>query len=419
MSRSFKPLKRPALLLLAAASCLPLLVACERQSIPSAAVSETPKAEAAKAAPAPVYVCPMHPHITAHAPGTCPICGMDLVLKTPQASEPEASSESHSTPVSVSAQVMQTLGVRTVHALRRDIRPTIETTARVIADAGGEVRVQSRVEGFIERMAVRSTGAPVVAGAIIAEVYAPMLVQAQEEMLLGGEAAAGARERLRRFGIAERDIEAVRVAGVSSRRLPLRAPVGGIVTAIEVREGSRVGMDDVLVAIAVRSGLRVEAQVFPAQHARLGDTVEARFSLPGVAEKVWVGREAQWLSVIDPVTLTQGLRFRIDSDEGLAIGMLLDAELRGALREDVLMVPASAVIRTGAGDRVLREREPGVFEPVAVRVGQRHGDELEILEGLEAHDSVVASGTFLIDSEADLQAALARLQVGTGAHRHD
>ena len=148
MSRSFKPLKRPALLLLAAASCLPLLVACERQSIPSAAVSETPKAEAAKAAPAPVYVCPMHPHITAHAPGTCPICGMDLVLKTPQASEPEASSESHSTPVSVSAQVMQTLGVRTVHALRRDIRPTIETTAlkivaseqaNAVADAGIQV----------------------------------------------------------------------------------------------------------------------------------------------------------------------------------------------------------------------------------------------------------------------------------------
>jgi Cu(I)/Ag(I) efflux system membrane fusion protein len=125
--------------------------------------------------------------------------------------------------------------------------------------------------------------------------------------------------------------------------------------------------------------------------------------------------------VVDPLTQTLGLRFRIDGDSALAPGTVLDAELHGEARAQVLLVPMAAVIRTDAGARVLREDGTGRYLPVAVRTGQRFGDDIEIVDGLEAQQRIVVSGQFLIDSEAQLQHALSRLQVGSAdaGHRHD
>lgn len=419
MSILNRPRLRPTLLRITVLASLSLLGACGRDSATATAPTVAASSPiVATPAAAPIYVCPMHPHITAHEPGTCPICGMDLVRKAAPAAE---TAEPDAATVTVSAAVRQTLGVRTAPALRRDVQPRVRVPARVIAEAGGELRLQSRVEGFVEKLHVASIGARVRAGAVIADLYAPALVEAQEEMLLGGEAAAPAAERLRRFGIAERDIAAVRAAGVSARTLPLRTPVGGVVTAIEVREGSRIELADVLAVIAARGGLRIEAQLFPAQRSLLGRDIDAHFSQPGVPDAHWRGRDPQWLDVVDPLTQTLGLRFRIDGDTALAPGTVLDAELHGEARAQVLLVPMAAVIRTDAGARVLREDGAGRYLPVAVRTGQRYGDDIEIVAGLEAQQRIVVSGQFLIDSEAQLQDALSRLQVGSAdaGHGHD
>ena len=419
MSILITPRLRPVLLSVATAASLSMLAACARDPAPTAPAASTSAAVVAKTEAARIYVCPMHPHITSNAPGRCPICGMDLVLKTPMAVAPEVRETEPADTVVLTAAVRQTLGIRTAPVLRRDVRPVVSVPARVVADAGGELRLQSRVDGFVERLHVRAAGTRVRAGASVAEIYAPELVQAQEELLLGGDAVGAASERLRRFGIADRDIAAVRAAGVSSRTLPLRAPVDGIVTAVEVREGSRVGMDDVLVSIASRSGVRVEAQLFPAQRPLLGTGIDAHFTQPGVPGAHWRGRDPQWLSVLDPTTQTLGLRFRIDDGAALPIGTVLDAELQGAPRDQVLLVPASALIRTSAGERVLREAGEGAYTPVTVQTGQRFGDDIEIHDGLVEGDRVVVSGTFLVDSEAQLQSALSRLQVDVSEHAHD
>ena len=364
----------------------------------------------------------MHPHITAHDPGTCPICGMDLVLRQPTPTTQAASSPEAATTVSVSSVVRQTLGIRTAHVTRRDILMSLKVPARVVAEAGGELRVQSRVDGFIEKLYLTTSGTPVRAGFAIADIFAPELVQAQEEMLLGGDASASAAERLRRFGIAERDIDAIREAGASSRTLPLRAPASGIITSIGVREGGRIGIADLLASIATRSGMRVEAQLFPSQRALLGARIDAQFTQPGMPDAHWQGSDPQWLNVLDPSTQTLGLRFRVDGGiDTLALGTVLDAEVRGALREQVLIVPMAAVIRSEAGARVLREGEAGHFVPVDVRIGQRDGEDIEIVDGLNEHDRIVVSGQFLIDSEAQLRAVLPTLDVrsNTAEHRHD
>lgn len=421
MSTLIRPHLRHSALFAAAVLSLPLLVSCTRE-VPVAAVSPAAPQGESILATAPIYVCPMHPHITSHEPGTCPICGMTLVLKTPVASA-QAAETAPSSGVSVAAAVRQSLGIRTAHVLRRDVQTVLKVPARVVADAGGEWRVQSRVDGFIEKLHVRTVGRPVQAAAVIADIYAPELVQAQEELLLGGDAQTSAAERLRRFGIAERDIEAVRKSGASSRTLPLRAPVAGTVTAIDMREGSRIGMADVLVEISSRGGVRVEAQLFPAQRPLLGDSIEAHFTQPGVTDAHWIGRDPQWLNVVDAMTQTQSLRFRVDAAGDLALGSVLDAELRGAPRAAVLVVPVDAVIRTSAGARVLREGDDGVFTPVPVQLGLRYGQEFEITDGLAEHDRIVVAGQFLLDSEAQLRSALPQLQVGAArdnaGHRHD
>ena len=418
MSRCPLPRSRPVALAFAALISLLWLGACARD-VPVAAAAAAPAALALPGVEvAPLYVCPMHPHITSHEPGKCPICGMDLVLKKPAKPVATAAAAVADTAVVVDAAVLQSLGVRTAAVSRRDLRTVLRVPALVVADAGGEVRLQARVSGFVERLLVRNTGAAITAGSIVAEVYAPELVQAQEELLLGGDAAAPAAERLRRFGIAERDIDAVRAGGTSQRRLPLRAPASGTVTSIGVREGSSFDVADVLVEIAGRGGVRVEAQLFPAQRPLLGAPAEADFTQPGVPDARWAGRDPQWLDVVDPVTRTLGLRWRVDAGGELALGTVLDAELRGPLRSGVLVVPTAAVIRTTDQTRVLREDARGVFVPVPVHLGARYGDEVEILHGLAAGERIVVSGQFLIDSEAQLRGPQ-QMQVRSADHRHD
>lgn len=433
-----------------------LTAACQ-PSVPTADDARPAKAttDAAPATSEARYICPMHPHIQQHGPGTCPICAMTLVRKeipvvavTPDgASGPSAKPDRKvlywydpmrpevkfdapgqspfmdmalvpkygeggteaQAGIRIDATVVQNLGIRTALPVRRDVRASVRVPARVVADARGQARLQARVEGWIEKLHVRVVGQQVLAGSVVAEIYSPELMQAQEELLLGPDAAIGAAERLRRLGIADADIQAIRQAGKALRRLPLRAPVSGVVTELNVREGSRVSPDSVLIDLAPRSAVWVEALLFPGQKLRLGNELRARFSLPDFPERSWQASGGVAVPVADAVTQTIAVRFALDNQGELPLGVVLDAEITGATKSGVLMVPASAVIRTAQGARVLVEREPGRFVPTTVVLGLRDGDQLEVREGLSASHRIVVSGQFLLDAEASLQAGFSQM----------
>ncbi len=240
-------------------------------------------------------------------------------------------------------------------------------------------------------------------------------MQAQEELLLGGDTAAGAAERLRRLGIADIDIQAVRRSGKARRRLPVRAPASGVVTELGVRQGSRGSPDTLIADVSARSAVWVEAQVFPAQKLLLGDEVEATFTLPGVPDRRWRANHGRPVPVVDATTQTLPIRFAVENRDALPLGTLLDAELRGTPREAVLLAPASAIIRKANGAWVLVERSPNRVAPVAVQLGPRYDDGIEVREGLAVEDRIVISGQFLLDAEADLQAGLAGLAAAADA----
>lgn len=396
---SIAALGRKVLLSLAAAAMLLTVAACRREAPPPPAV--TAKAEAPAEPRVLYYYDPMRPEVHFDKPGQSPFMDMALVPKFAEANE--------SAGIAVSPSIVQSLGIRIGKPLLRTVRPSVRVPARVVSDARGQARLQSRVNGWIERLAVRAVGQSVSAGAVIAEIYSPELVQAQEELLLGADMAAAASERLRRFGIADSDVQAIRRAGKSSRRLPLRAPVAGIVTELGVREGSSVSPDSLIADFSSRDAAWIEAQLFPAQRMLLGEPLSARFTVPGAPGREWRGENGTFVPVLDPVTQTQSLRFAIADARALPLGTLLDAVVEGQSRDDVLLVPASAVIRTAQGDRMLLQRANKRFAPTAVQLGQRYGDDVEIVGGLVATDRFVSSGLFLLDAEASLQSGLEQM----------
>ena len=287
------------------------------------------------------YYDPMRPEVHFDKPGKSPFMDMELV---PKYAEPEvAAANGHAGGVAVNAAIVQSLGIRTASPTRGDVRPSVRVPARVVADARGQARLQSRVSGWVERLMVRSVGQSVSAGSVVAEIYSPELVQAQEELLLGAETAGPATERLRRFGIADSDIQAIRRAGKASRRLPLRAPVGGVVTELGVREGSSISPETLIIDLSARSAVWIEAQLFPAQLASLGNVFNARFTLPGLPGPEWRSDSGTPVDIADPVTQTVAVRFPVNATSGLVLGSVLDAEIDGASRSGVLLVPVSAV----------------------------------------------------------------------------
>lgn len=397
---SIAALGRKAVLSFAVLAMLTTLVSCKRDA-------PTPPATVAKEPAEPrvlYYYDPMRPEVHFDKPGRSPFMDMALVPKLADANE--------SIGIAISPSIVQSLGIRIGKPTLRTVRPSVRVPARVVSDARGQARLQSRVNGWIERLAVRAVGQSVSAGTVIAEIYSPELVQAQEELLLGSDMAAAASERLRRFGIADSDIQAIRRAGKSSRRLPLRAPVAGIVTELGVREGSSVSPDSLIADFSSRNAAWIEAQLFPAQRMMLGGPLSARFSVPGAPGREWLGENGTWLPLVDPVTQTQSLRFAISDARVLPLGSLLDAVVEGQPRDGVLLVPASAVIRTAQGDRMLLQRANKRFVHSKVELGQRYGDEVEVVSGLVATDRFVSSGQFLLDAEASLQSGLE--QMGDG-----
>lgn len=453
-------------------SVLFLLTACDRNksiqdkndaSMTADAAATTDVANSKATVTNALYVCPMHPHIKEHGPGKCPICGMDLVKKEVAAPPAEPSSDmqkkdgemkpndastqkilyyydpmrpeehfdkpgpspfmdmqlvpkyaaaesGNNNGIAVSAAIVQSLGIRTANPVQRDVQQTIRVPARVVADARGQARVQARVNGWVERLYVRAVGQQISAGTVIADIYSPELVQAQEEMLLGAETAGPAAERLRRFGIADVDIQRVRRSGKASRRLPLRTTVGGVVTELGVREGSSVTPDTVIVDLSARSAVWIEAQLFPAQKISLGNTMRARFTLPGLPGREWTSEIGTVVPVVDSVTQTMSVRFSINNSEDLPLGTVLDGVIEGSSRTGVLLVPASSVIRTAQGDRVMVQHANNQFKAMPVNIGQRYGNEIEIIEGIATTDRVVTSGQFLLDAEANLQSGFSRME---------
>jgi membrane fusion protein, copper/silver efflux system len=327
--------------------------------------------------------------------------------------------------VSLNAVDQRRIGVTfapvTLGALGREVR----TVGQVAVDETRVRTITTKVDGWVERLHVDFTGQLVERGAPLLSLYSPMLVTAQEELLvarrLGAEVAEGsaetregaadlaaaARRRLAWWDVPAEEIARIERTGQVQRTITLRAPAGGFVLEKNVTAGQRVMAGEPLYRVADLSSVWVEAEVYEQdlRAVAVGRRVRAEFdALPG---EVRAGRVAYVYPTLSAETRTARVRVALPNP-GLRLkpGMYATLLLEGASVGATLSVPRGAVLATGERQLVFVRGAGGQLEPREVQTGNASDERIEILGGLALGDTVVASATFLIDAESNLGTAM-------------
>ena len=352
---------------------------------------------------------PMAPDRRFDAPGKSPFMDMQLVPVY-------ADSGADDGTVTVSPRVQQNLGIRTADVVREQVAARVRAAGNVGFNERLEVLVQARAAGYIERLHVRARFDRVTSKQALADIYVPTWVAAQQEYLSvlrwrGTELESlveAAATRMRQAGMTQAQIERVERNGKVEPRVTLSAPIDGIVTELAAREGMTVDTGSPLFTLNGIDTVWVDAAVPERESSllRAGTMVTARTSaLPG---RTWTGGVQTILPAVDVATRTVAARVELaNADGALLPGMFVDLELEGVPLE-ALTVPSEALIRTGQRTVAILAEPNGVFRPIDVVTGNEFGERTEIRSGLEAGQRVVASGQFLIDSEASLRSAIER-----------
>jgi Cu(I)/Ag(I) efflux system membrane fusion protein len=405
----------------------------------------------------PKYRCPMHPDIVRDEPGECPICGMTLVKVEPSSAAAPAPAAAARTPlyyrnpmdpnrrspvpakdemgmdyvpvyaeevggeVRISPAVMNNLGVRTEPVARGPLPRRSEVVGYVQFDERTVQQVRPRAEGWVEGLSVRAMGETVKAGQLLFTLYSPMLESVQQEYLdalkIGNRDLIDAsRDRLRAVGLDAGTAARLAKSGRAAGRIPFHAPISGVVTELEAREGAMLTPAMSAMTITELGSLWVVAEVPESQSAwlRQGTHAEVRFpSQPGAPIH---GRVEYVYPELNMETRTVRARIVLDAPpQDVRPNMLATVSLMADDGAAVLHIPRSAVIRNGTRDRVVVALGDGRFTSRNVVAGAESGDRIEIREGLQQGDRVVVAAQFLLDSEANLGAGLDRLDDGSTA----
>jgi len=328
--------------------------------------------------------------------------------------------KSEAKPVTLGAGEQGRIGITFGPVVRAPLDRSVRTVAQVTYDETRVKTVAPLIDGWVGELFVNFTGQPVRTGQPLFTIYSPMVVSAQQELLLAHrlvrdlsrstpEAAGNARDllessrrRLQYWGVPEDEIRQVEEGGQIHRTVTLRSPYRGVVVEKSVLGGQRIMAGDVAYKIADLSRVWLEGEVFEQDlHAvRLGLPVVAEFTaLPGLVRK---GRVAYVYPTINPETRTARIRVELPNpDAALKPGMYATIRF-SATTGTVLSVPRSAVLATGERNFVFVRSAEGQFVPHPVTLGAATDTRVEIHQGLKEGDTIVTSGTFLVDAESNL-----------------
>jgi Cu(I)/Ag(I) efflux system membrane fusion protein len=355
-------------------------------------------------------------------PDTSPVpkkdsMGMDYI--------PLYKSEAEAGVVTVAPGRLQLLGVRSAPVEKRPaVSRTVRATGTLSFDERRLAVVTTKVEGWIEQLDVAATGEAVRKGQVLAWLYSPLLVTAEEEYLLaarmpmthgGGSVGAAALQRLRSLDVPEDEIARLHRSGKATRRIAIRAPGDGIVTDKPVIEGMRVMPGEPLYKLADLSSIWLIADVQEGDLRLIRRGANAHASMVAFPGRTFDGTVDFIYPTLASDTRTARVRIVMPNPElALRAAMYASVEIAApASDRAVLTVPDSAVIDSGARQVVLIEKGEGRFAPRVVRVGARGGGFVEILEGVADGERVVVGANFLIDAESNLKAALEGFAAGS------
>ena len=378
-------------------------------------------ADDVEAADAEVWTCSMHPSVREEQPGSCPICGMDLI----PASQTEDTGDFALVMTETATELAQ---VQTSRVEQRVPTRELRLPGRLQVDERRITSVTAHVDGRIRDLNVDFTGAPIRAGQTMGTLYSPDLISAQRELLEAlryedrrPEMVESARQKLRLWELSEEEIQRIEEAGEVQTEVNITAPVSGIVMERNVSREQYVQQGSVLYEVADLDALWVVFEAYEEDLQWLDTGQSVNFHPRGQGADT---HEAT-ISYIDPTvnrdTRTVRVRAEITNTDGaLKPDMLVRGTIQADASDEQLVVPSSAVLWTGPRSLVYvydSKADAPRFEAREVTLGPRMGSDYVITDGLEAGEHVVTHGAFRIDSEFQLadRRSMMNVEPGTGA----
>ncbi len=341
------------------------------------------------------------------------------------AAAPPASSEAPLVPVQISAQRLQSIGVKTGVVEWKFVRDEIRTTGTVAVDETKLAYVQVRYSGFIEKVFVDATYQYIRKGQPLFTVYSPDVVATEREYLVAKQnqqtlaqssvpgvassatSLVGATsERLKQWGVPQQEIERLESTGQVQQELKFDSPVSGYIIERNALPSVAVQPEMRLFTVADLSSVWVQAQVFQNDLGRIKIGDAAALTVSTFPGRTFHGRVDFIYPQLDADTRTAKVRVvSSNSDLQLKPGMFVNVALNVPMGRQ-LVIPASGVLQSGNRQIAFVERGDGYLEPREVELGPRVGDDFIVVKGLKAGEHIVTSANFLLDSESQLQAAL-------------
>jgi len=431
-----------------------------------------------------LWTCGMHPQVLQEEPGQCPICHMDLTplemgggsLGETQGSDSDSSdrqilfyrnpmdpgvtspvptqdsmgmaylpvyadsgagASGEGVEIQISSGMVQKMNVRTAVARRREIRHRVRTVGYLEYDPERMVTVTTKYPGWVEKVYVNQIGESVKKGQPLFEVFAPELLQTEQELLsalaftrdMAGAPEAtrqraealldAARTRLSYWDVSPRQVAELEASGKVFRTLTVTAAAAGVVMKrIPGLAGMAVKPGMELFHLVDLSSLWLAVEAFENQVAWIQEGTRAEISLSYFPGEAFTGRVSHLGPEFSEETRTLPVRIVVPNRDGrLRPGMYATVIFQPIALRDPVTVPLEAVLRTGEGAVVVVAAGEGRFAPRDVTVGEEGSDYVAVLDGIEEGDEVVTSAQFLLDSESSLREAIQKMIAQKGAGR--
>ncbi|WP_075107997.1 efflux RND transporter periplasmic adaptor subunit [Neptuniibacter marinus] len=361
------------------------------------------------------WVAPMDPNYRRNEPGKSPM-GMELVPVYAEGNDAKGGGPGA---ISISPEVVNNLGVRTAKVKREQLSPDVRTVGYLQYNKESITHIHPRVEGWIEKSFINTTGDPVEKGQALYDLYSPELVNAQEELLFGLKRkdvrlAQAAEYRLKSLQVSDNFIKKLKKSRQVSQTVRFFAPVSGVADSVSIQDGYFVKPGMTLLSINNLDQIWVEAEVFERQASLIKEGLPVEVKMDFLPGRPLLGTVDYVYPTLDSKTRTLRVRVRLANlDHKLKPNMFAELKIVAVDDQQRLLIPNEALIRGSEQDRVVLALGEGRYKSIEVKKGLRDSKHTEILEGLYEGEEVVTSAQFLIDSESSKASDFKRMhQVG-------
>lgn len=370
-----------------------------------------------------MYTCSMHPQIVRDEPGTCPICGMELVPFDKD--RQDAALTLNDNQIALANITTVTVGTGAVSNFR-------QLNGRLVTDPAKTVFISSRVPGRVEALYIKETGVKVTQGQPLYKIYSEQLATLQQEYLLASaqvkqfpddtrfrQIEKAARQKLVLYDQTEEQMDRLLQAQKVNPYITYPATTNGIVAEVLISEGQYVQEGGTILRLEGYNRLWAEADLYPAEASSVHVGQSVKVVVAGWENKP----QTMTIQFINPAFQNGSQVMQVrgtvsNPDNSWQPGMQANIFLPLKSRGDVISLPVDAVIRDGKGSHVWIEKAKGKFEPRMIKTGLENFDVVEITEGLQSGDQVVVTGAYLLYSENVLKKGAGMSGMDMGGQKH-